>query len=247
MARFEILNNVDHQDLRVITDRSAALGDDVQFVPTFPSEFRNLQRHYPIVFLRHSQTRKVMAAALLGVEEGENLFLGDAGWDVSYVPLNIQRQPFLVGFQDQEDFGQTVREPVVSIDRDSPRVSEERGEALFLEHGGSSEFLEHVSSLLKVLHEGSLHAEAFYETLDALDLLESFVLDVQLDDGEGHRLAGFETINEDVLAKLEDEQVVDLARRGYLEAIYMVIASMSHLSDLLERKTRRLADAATDG
>jgi len=69
-----------------------------------------------------------------------------------------------------------------------------------------------------------------------MDLLESFVLDAQLSDGSEHRLAGFYIINEDVLAELEAEQLDLLNKRGYLEAIYMAVASMSNLPALLERK-----------
>ena len=45
-----LLNNIDHKDLRVITTRSAAYGDDVKSALTFPAEFRNVQACYPIVF-----------------------------------------------------------------------------------------------------------------------------------------------------------------------------------------------------
>jgi hypothetical protein len=84
----------------------------------------------------------------------------------------------------------------------------------------------------------------FFATLEDLNLLESFVLDAQLSDGSEHRLAGFYTINEDVLAELEGEQLEMLNKRGYLEAIYMAIASMTNLPALLERKNQlRTAEA----
>lgn len=243
MAQFKILNNVEHADLRVLTERSAALGDDVMYAATFPSEFRQVQRHYPICFLRHPETREVMSVALFGVEDGENLFLGDEGWEAAYVPLNVRRLPLLVAFQQQEEFGQSVREPVVSIDMDSPRISRDRGEALFLEHGGNSEYLEHMSSMLKALHEGNRHAGPFYQALDELGLLESFVLEVEIG-GQAYRMSGFLTINEEVLAKLDTEQIGQLHGRGYLEAIYMVLASMAHLPELLERKKQRIEAAS---
>ena len=70
------------------------------------------------------------------------------------------------------------------------------------------------------------------------------MLDAQLSDGSEHRLAGFYTINEDVLAELEGPELEMLNKRGYLEAIYMVIASMANLPTLLERKNElRKAEA----
>jgi len=244
MANYQLLNNIDHKDLRVIIDRSADLGDDVWYAATFPSEFRNVQRHYPIVFTKNPDSGAFEAVALFGFEEGENLFLEEDGWKAGYIPLNVMRLPFLIGFQEQSDGGEVVREPVISVDMDSPRVSAERGEPVFLEHGGNSAYIEQVGSLLKVLHEGVKSAELFYSVVSELGLLESFVLDVQLDDGSEHRMAGFYTIDEERLKELDPERLALLNRRGYLEAIYMAMASMSHLADLVELKNRRRRQSA---
>ena len=244
MTNFQLLNNVQHKDLKVIIDRSADLGDNVWYAVTFPNEFKNLQRHYPVFFIKNPDDGEFQAVAMFGVEEGENLFLDENGWNASYIPLNIMRQPFLIGFQDQEHGGETRREPVVSIDIDSPRIHPELGEPVFLEHGGNSDLLESVNSILNVLYVGMSTTKPFFKTLEELDLLETFVLDAQLSDGSEHRLAGFYTINEDVLAELEGPELEMLNKRGYLEAIYMVIASMTNLSALLERKNEmRKAEA----
>jgi hypothetical protein len=239
MANFKLLNNIDHKDLKIITERSAALGDNVWYAVTFPAEFRNLQRHYPIFFTKNPNDGQFEAVAMFGVEDGENLFLDEYGWNASYIPLNIMRQPFLIGFQEKEQGGDTVREPVITVDLDSPRVSLEQGEPVFLEHGGNSEYLEQVNSILKVLYQGIAGSKPFFDTLTELDLIESFVLDAQLDDGSEHRLAGFYTINEDVLRELDGEKLEMLNRKGHLEAIYMAIASMSNLPNLLEIKNEQ--------
>lgn len=246
MANFQLLNNVDHKDLKILTDRSAELGDNVWYAVTFPSEFRNLQRHYPVFFIKNPKSGEFQAVAVFGVEDGENLFLDENDWNASYIPLNIIRQPFLIGFQEQEKDGRVEREPVISVDMDNPRVNTERGEPVFLEHGGQSEYLEKINSILKLLHDGMRRSQPFLDTLRELDLLESFVLDVQLDDGSEHRLTGFYTINEDALRKLDGEKLEILNRRGYLEAIYMAIASMSNIPALLEKKNLRRKRKAGD-
>lgn len=246
MANFQLLNNIDHKDLKINTGRSAELGDNQWYSVTFPAEFRNLQRYYPIFFVKNPNDGEFEAVAMFGVEDGENLFLDEYGWNASYIPLNIMRQPFLIGFQDKEKGSETVREPVITVDLDNPRVNLDEGEPVFLEHGGSSGYLEQVNSILKVLYKGISSSKSFFEALTNLDLIESFVLDVQLDDGSEHRLAGFYTINEDVLKELDGEQLDMLNREGYLEAIYMVIASMSKLSDLLEIKNEQRKAAMAD-
>jgi hypothetical protein len=245
MANFQLLNNVEHKDLKVLTERSAELGDNIWYAVTFPSEFRNLQRHYPVFFVKNPDNGEFQAVAMFGVEEGENLFLNENGWNASYIPLNIMRQPFLIGFQDKNQDGVTGRELVVTVDMDNPRSNFQRGEQVFLEHGGNSEYLEQINSILNLLFVGTRTSKPFFDTLEKMNLLESFVLDAQLYDGSEHRLAGFYTINEDVLGELSGEQLALLNEKGYLEAIFMVIASMTNLPTLLERKNElRRAEAA---
>ncbi|MGZ3181938.1 MAG: SapC family protein [Telluria sp.] len=228
------LNNVDHKDLRVITQRAARYGDNVHCALTFPAEFRNIQAHYPIVFRKTADGAGFDALALLGFQEGENLFLNDAsGWEAPYVPMTIERQPFFIGRNGEE--------MMVHVDMDSPRISRESGEAVFLPYGGNSDYLEKMNSTLLTIHQGLQGAVPFASTLVSLELLEPFVLDVELNDGSQNRLMGFYTINEDRLAALDGATLQDLSRRGYLQAIYMVLASLSHFRDLIDRKNRHHA------
>ena len=229
-----LLNNVDHKDLRVLTQRGAAYGDNVMLVHTFAAEFRNLQAHYPIVFQKTAQGA-FHPVALLGFQEGQNLFLKAGGWDASYLPLAMEREPFLIGKQGEE--------LLVHVDLDSPRISRsEQGQALFLPHGGSSEHLERVTSVLLAIHEGLQGTPAFAAALLAHELLESFVLDVEAPDGSVQRLAGFYTIDEERLARLQGEALQQLHRAGYLEPVFMAVASLSKLRELIERQNQREAE-----
>jgi hypothetical protein len=223
------LNNLDHKDLRVITRRAAAYGDDVRSALTFPAEFRNVQACYPIVFHKAADG-KFQSVALFGFQDKENLFLGPDGWDAPYVPLTVERQPFLIGFRD--------REPTVHIDLASARVSRTEGEALFREYGGSTDFLERMSSVLLTIHQGLEAVPAFIDALLRHELLESFVLDVELNDRSQHRLTGFYTINEERLGTLDASALERLHQSGHLQAIYMALASLSHFRDLIERRNR---------
>lgn len=233
MTHSVLLNNIDHKDLRIITARHAKYGDNVMTALTFPQEFRNLQAHYPIVFFKSEDGTRFQSAALLGFQEGENLFLSEAGWDAAYVPLTVARQPFLIG--------NVKGELLLHVDLDSPRVSQTQGQPLFLEYGGNSEYLEHMSSALLTIHEGLQLETAFSAALQEFNLLESFVFDVELEDGSQNRLAGCYTINEERLQALNGQALEQLNRSGFLQPIFMVIASMSNLSALAERKRRAYA------
>jgi hypothetical protein len=230
MANHAPLNNVDHKNLRVVTTRGAAYGDAVMSALTFPAEFRDLQACYPIVFAQDGNG-SYDAIALLGFEQGENLFLGPNGWDAPAIPLTVERQPFMIGRGD---------ELAVHIDLDSPRVRDGgiEGEALFLTYGGTSEYLERISSVLRTIHDGLAASRAFVAALVELELIESFVLDVELDDGSQNRLAGFYTINEDRLAQLSADQLAALHGKGYLQAIYMAVASLAQFRALIQRKNQ---------
>ncbi|OYU46839.1 MAG: peptidase [Burkholderiales bacterium PBB4] len=225
-----LLNNLDHKDLRIITAHGPQYGDSLMTALSFPQEFRNLQAHYPIVFFKSEDGTTFQSAALLGFEERENLFLSAGHWDASYVPLTIARQPFSIGKAEGE--------LVLHVDLNSPRISRTEGEPVFLEYGGNTDFLNRMGSTLLCIHEGLQQVPAFSAALIELNLLESFVFDVELPDGSQHRLAGCYTIHEERLQALDGPVLERLSRAGFLQPIFMAIASLSHLSALAERKRR---------
>ena len=239
MTNYVLLNDSEHANLKIVTTRSADYGDNVKYVMTFPFEFRNIQSCYPIFFQKDSETGGFFPLALFGFENGENLFLSEQGWDASYIPIMIKRQPFLIGFQaDAEDSDK--KNPVVSIDMDNPRVSESEGEALFLEHGGSSEYLQKTTGSLELIHQASEHSKRFVEALIEHDLLEAFTLNIELADGSSNQLLGFYTINEQSIQQLSGESLAKLNASGFLQPIFMVLASHSCIRSLIDLKNLKL-------
>ena len=122
MADYVLLNNVEHQDVRIITDRSARYGDDLMLSPTFAFEFRNVQAHYPILF-QQDAAGMLYPVALFGFQEGENLFLDDSGWRAGYIPAMVRREPFLIGYQDSAGAEGGERMRMLSLDMAHPRVN----------------------------------------------------------------------------------------------------------------------------
>ena len=49
MTNHVLINNVEHNDVRVVTTRSAKYGDAIMSCITFPMEFRSVQAWYPIL------------------------------------------------------------------------------------------------------------------------------------------------------------------------------------------------------
>ena len=60
-----------------------------------------------------------------------------------------------------------------------------------------------------------------------------------LDDGSSHQMVGFYTINEETLQALNADTLGKLHDKGYLQAIYMQIASHGNIRDLLKRKNAK--------
>ncbi len=237
MQKPELLNNITHKDLRIITRRGAEWGDDVMSCPVTPDEFRSVQAHYPIVFQKNAQGQ-FQPVALLGLQDGQNLFLGAKGWTVPYIPLAMQRAPFLIGVGAEGN----ADELRMLVDMQSPRIAQgAEGEAVFLPQGGNTEFLERANSILKTLHEGFQATPEFIGALVANDLLESFVLDVERPDGSHGRLIGLHTINEERLAALDANTIGLLHQADYLQNIYMAVASLSNLHALIQLQLAREA------
>jgi hypothetical protein len=127
---------------------------------------------------------------------------------------------------------------------ESPRIGRGEGEPVFLPHGATTEYLERMNSVLLAIHEGVQAMPAFIDALLRHELLESFVLDVEAADGSQNRLAGFYTVNEERLAALDAQAVAQLHAQGHLAPLYMTLASIAHLRDLIERHNRRITRQA---
>ena len=95
MANHALLNNIDHQHLKINFARSPQMGDGLWYSETFVSEFRAVQAHYPIFFVKNDTTNSFSPVCLYGINKGENLFLANQQWQAHYIPLSVERLPFL--------------------------------------------------------------------------------------------------------------------------------------------------------
>jgi hypothetical protein len=241
MANHVLINNIEHKDLKINGERSAEMGDNVWYAQTFPMEFRSAQANYPIFFQKDANTGQFMPVTLFGFHNDDNLFLKDGKWDAPYIPMAVQRMPFYIGYQNVVNNGVTEQQRVITLDLDSPKVNKETGIDLFLEYGGNSDYLEYMANILETLHVGLEQNNDFIEALVTCDLLESVTVDIELNDGSKNQLIGFYTINEDNLKTLPENKLVRLHNAGFLQAIYMVIASQVHINDLVARKNQQIA------
>jgi SapC len=237
------LDNITHKNLRVRQQHGASFGDNVGSVPTFPTEFADIQREYPI-FFRRDNNGEFYAVALLGFAKDENLYLEGDRWDAYYVPGIVARGPFLIGFQEREQAGEVLRDPVIHVDMDNPRVNETEGEPAFLELGGQSPYLQRVSRVLSGLNDGHVISKHMFDAYKAMELIAPVELEVKITGSEPVNLRGFFTIDREKLAALDSAKLFELHRSGFLHGAYLVLASHANLNKLIDKKVKRVQASA---
>lgn len=238
-----MLNNIAHKDLRVIRRFGAQFGDNVASVLTFPTEYADVQREYPIFFRKDPATGEYQSVALLGFEKNENLFLQGDVWQANYVPGIIARGPFLIGFQEQQIDGDLRKEPVIHIDMEHPRVSRTEGEPVFLQQGGNSPYLDYVANVLRGIREGLEMSKAMFAAFLELELIEPVKVEIKLSENDVYNVVGLETINQAKLSSLDGNALEKLNRAGFLQGAFLVAASLSNVQRLMAMKQRKLRQA----
>jgi len=237
MSNFEVLDPKQHQSLRVNTQPGAAFGDNVMSAMVFPFEFRTLQAEYPVLFRKDGQTGQFYALALFGLEPKENLYLDGAQWIARYLPLSARRAPFLITERKSLDEHRAA-ELLVSIDLDHPRTHHPDGELVFNEDGSNSPLRDSTIERLGDIHAGHEQTRQYFDALNAFNLITPMRLEVPLKDTL--ELTGFYGIDEDQLAALSDADLKQLQTAGFLDHTYMVLASLSQLSGLIQKKRHRM-------
>ena len=230
MTNIVKLNTQEHRALCVHAGAAARYGDNQRFVPVIVGEFPHLAVHYPILLTKDSETGAFFAGAMLGFDEGENLFLDGRGME-TYRPLNLQRGPFFTAGGD------------IAIDLDNPRVGE-GGRALFTESGEPSAYLQSIMALFRDLNRGLEQTKVFVEKLAALKLIEPVDISVAFDDGDRRTLTGLYTVNQEALRRLDDATALELFRNGALQLVYLMLASLKQVPVLAQKKNNALLRSA---
>ena len=223
------LNQQIHRSLRVAAVAAAQYGDNQRFVQVIVSEFARLVVQYPILLSKDAATGAFYCGAMLGFDEGENLFLEEKHGHEGYRPLNLQRVPFYAHGSE------------LAIDLDHPRVAAAEGQPLFTEAGEPTRYLQSIVATFRELKPGIEMTKRFIATLLELKLLEPITFDLEFDDGSAREVTGLYTVAQDALRELPDATIVQLFRLGFLKLIYLMIASLKQVEVLAQRKNDRLS------
>lgn len=226
------LNPNIHGDLTVGPSPSGyRFAAEAQSILLATSEFFDAGRQFPIIFTK-SEDERIFPLALMGLEQKENLFVGDDGqWQGLYVPAYIRRYPFIT--TDEID-GRMV----VFVDEAYDGFNQ-KGGALLFEEGQPSAKLKEIQSFLQRYYVQLKQTEQFASSLAEAGLLTPIDAQASLNDGRKYALRGMQAVDEAKLTQMSDVEIVKLFRTGGLGLIHAHLLSLRNLAVLVDRKARQ--------
>ncbi|NBB71152.1 MAG: multidrug transporter [Alphaproteobacteria bacterium] len=223
-----------HRDVAVNPRRDYGFARGAGVVPLTTAEVPAAAGAYAVVFVGEGD--EVGLAAILGVRDGENLFVDDDGrWDAGYIPAFVRRYPFV--FAQQHEANRLT----LCVDEASDLLNREgRGERLFDSTGERTSYLGNVLDFMQRYQVALQRSRTFARRVQELDLLRRVQAQIRMGDHGGTlQLGGFRTVDRERLKALPAETVNELFASDGLEALYLHLASLRHLQGLGERAARR--------
>lgn len=230
-----------HKGWFVDGDQGYAFAGNTNSIYIAASEFAAVAREYAIVFARDA-SGKLLPAALLGLEQDQNLMVDDKGrWRGRYVPAYLRRYPFILATNAEGAEGGNEQFTVCIDESYSGFNTAAEGQQLITDDGEQGELLSTSVKFLQEFHQHTLLTNQFCETIDKLDLVDSMQAKVTLNSGENYSMSGFFAVTRDKLKALSAESAKALMDKDYLDLVYLHMHSLANIDRLMELAQQRLA------
>ena len=227
------LNSNDHKNFRTRSLDSAPWLSKAHAIPLTVDEFVQSQRHFPIVF---SSGENPLPLALMGLNEGVNTFVDDAGkvTEQIYLPAYIRRYPFMLAKLSQD-----ADELSLMFDPSSGAVGEfDEGERLFDDEGKPTDATNRVLEFCQHFEGAAQRTQAFLTELKDNDLLMAGEVAIQREGVEQPYIyRGFQMVDQEKLRELSDEKVLEWNKNGILMLIHAHIYSLELMRTIFARQT----------
>jgi len=221
----------DHKDLKIKQIDDFSFVKNTHLASIMCHEFSRAASTYPIVFLEDKKNDQFKPVVMLGLEEGENLFIEDNKWVASYIPAIIRRYPFALVKAEEEN------RYVICIDEESQFLDKKEGEALFNEDGSASEIIEKVKKYLSELQAMESFTEEFCKYMKAENMFTPLNMKVKVKN-EVKNIAGAYVINEERFNQLNNDKFTELREKNYIALIYSHLSSLGQIERLLTFKNK---------
>jgi hypothetical protein len=215
---------------------------EAHIVPLTVAEFTFAAISFPIIFAGTER----LPLAVLGINQGENLFVSEDGAFAmgGYVPAYIRRYPFVLASDEAQ------QRMVVCIERTAAIfVDKKKADLpLFEDNGEPSEYTQNAIKFCEDFEGERRRTESFVKLLTDLDLFEmrEAVFNMPKADGtfEPVKLAEYYAVAEAKLNALSAEQQAQLRDNGALEKIYNHLTSLVAWDRLVALASDRATQAA---
>lgn len=230
------LDAKEHAKLALKPDFGFSFTKGVNAVPVNLIEMPQICHFYPIAF---SPDGNATPVAILGLRDNENLFLNeDNTWGEAYIPAYIRRYPFI--FSEMPDGDQLT----LCVDNNKDVVAKKGDQKFFDKDGKPSELANNALEFCKSYHAAAQQTVEFSQTLAKLDLLVQREAQINVAGNQRINFSGFNIINEQKLAELDDKAFLELRQKGWLPFIYAHLFSGAQWQRLSHMLTQRLEKEA---
>jgi hypothetical protein len=226
-----MLDKQRHAQAGVLPLQNYEFARHVNAVPVTLVELPLVVSCYPVVF---TSGDVAMPVALLGLHEGENLFVDKQGaWvENNYIPAYIRRYPFI--FADQGNDKLTL-----CVEDSDGILSQTEGEKLFLEQGEMTEFTASALEFCKSYHAASQETALFAAQLQDVNILIERQATIRIEGHDPYQLAGFRQIDEEKFRQLDSVVLAQWHQQGWLGALYASLLSTANWQKLFSLAHQR--------
>ena len=208
-------------------------------IPISYTEFTVACRDYPLVFTSGDEGKTYAPVAVLGLTNGENLFLAGGAWERgSYVPAYVRRYPFCMARVNLDQVEQADR--LICVEKD---FLNDKGEAMFDAEGKPMPKWQPIEKLLQEYEADLERSREMSAILSDYALLEPFAMQAQTNAGAAMNLTGMYRVAEKKMEFLNASQSKNLIKKGVMGRIYAHLISLDNFARLLDRKAARTAAA----
>ncbi len=188
---------------------------------------------YPLVLLKDGQTGRFHLAALFGLGEGCNLFVLNARWHATYIPLTVLRYPFFLD----------AAAPLgLALDESSGLVGDS-GERVFDDQGEPTAYARATSERIGQIARDRTAMAEFVDDIVSRQLVRPLHIALTFEQGGSNQIDGLYGIDNFALETLDGDSLAHLNERGHLAPMHIMIASLSQLNRLEQLHNARAMGA----
>lgn len=227
------LSSIDHADYHARSLDTAEFLVGQHAIPLTSDEFVSASWYFPIVF---SSGENPVPLALMGLNEGVNIFVDDQGKLINpvYVPAYVRRYPFMLARlnPDSEDLS-------LCFDPTSHAIGKfEEGDALFAD-GQPTEPVNSVLEFCRTFEEAGQRTSMFVEELKKADLLMDGEVAIQPEGNDKPFIyRGFQMVDENKLRELRGDVLRKMMQNGILALIFAHLFSLQLMREIFAEQVR---------